>query len=347
MKKILFSYFFAVVIVLICTVIAYFSDPYVDVSNLIMIYLLGVVIVSTAVNRYYGPSVFAALLSALAYDFFFVPPEFSFAISDDSDVITFIIMLIIALVISHLSIQARRRSETIRKAQIQIEAEQLRNTLLSSISHDLRTPLTGIMGSASSILQNDDILEKDMRHELLQSIYDESVRLKELVDKILQIIRLESGPISITTESYNIEDIIGCALNSLERQLIKRNIKTSLAPHLPLIVIDHVLIQQVLINLVENAIKFSKENSTIEINAELSNNEIIVKIIDDGPGLNPDEIIKIFDKFYRSGKPETPGIGLGLSICKAIIEAHGGRVWAENGKLSGAVFCFTLLVRNN
>lgn len=334
------AYLKAIIMIAICTAISSVLYPYLKDSNLIMVYLLGVTIV--ALSGQTGPSILASILSVLAYDFFFIPPLFSFSVSDIQYFFTLVVMLVVTQIISHLTVRVRRHMEVAKKAQTETEKERFRNILLTSVSHDLRTPLTAIMGSASSLLQSGSKLSEEVRRELAQNIYDESERLNHLVNNILKIIRLESGSVQLSKQSYALEEIIGTALNKLEKQLVNRSVDIKISKLAPLIPLDNILIGQVFINLIENAIKFTPADSPIEISVEFKVQKAIVKIADRGPGVDPKEIEKIFDKFYRGHKPETSGIGLGLAICKGIILAHNGKIWVEPRMVGGSIFCFTL-----
>jgi two-component system sensor histidine kinase KdpD len=335
-----FPYLRAIVIVLICTLINFVLYPYLKESNLIMIYLLGVSIVALLSKR--GPAVVASIVSIVMYDLFFIPDFFSLSVSDFQYVITLIIMLVVTQIICHLSIHIKRQIESVRKAQSEIEIERDRNILLTSISHDLRTPLTAIIGSASSMLELGDRLSANEHTELTKNIYDESVRLNSLVNNILQMIRLESGVIKISNQVHSLEEIIWVTLNKCKTRLAGKLVATHMKKATVLMSFDNILIGQVISNLIENAIKFTPAESPIDIFLEYQNNNAIVKIADRGPGLNADDFENIFNKFYRGQKPETSGIGLGLAICKAIIHIHQGKIWAEPRDSGGVVFCFSL-----
>lgn len=334
-------YFFAFIIVSVITFTGFALHPHVNTSNLIMLYLLGVV-VSTGSGQRRGPAIFAALLSTLAFDFFFVPPYFSFAVSDIQYFFTLIVMLFVTQIITHLTIHSRKHAEATRRAQMQAETERFRNTLLSSISHDLRTPLAAIMGSASSLLEPGKSLTIEMKQELAQNIYDESERLTHLVNNILQTVRLESRSFDLAKQLSSVEELIGSALNRLEKSVGNRPITINLPQPTPLVRLDPILIEQVLINLIQNIIKFSPPNTPIEISAVIHRKNILFKIADRGPGIDPKEFETIFDKFYQGKKKANSGVGLGLAICKDIIKMHGGEIWAENRNNGGARFNFTL-----
>ena len=334
------SYLNAIGIIALCTLICFILYPYLKDSSLIMVYLLGITIV--ALLGQMGPAILASMLGVLAYDVFFIMPLGSFSVADIQYFFTLIVMMLVAQIISFLTIHVRRHMDVIRKTHTEIEKERFHNILLTSISHDLRTPLTAIMGSASSLLHSGKKLSEEANKELTQNIYDESERLNGLVNNILKIIRLESGSIRLSKQSYALEEIIGIELSKLEKQLANKLIIIHSPKQLPLIPLDNILIGQVFTNLIENSIKFTPSDTAIEIFVEFNAQNVLVKVADRGPGVNPEEIEKVFDKFYRGQKPETKGIGLGLAICKGIIQAHKGKIWAETRKEGGAVFCFTL-----
>lgn len=340
MSKKLLAYFFALSIVTFCTAIGFAISPYFKDDNLIMVYLLGVSIVALWGRT--GASVMASILSVLVFDFFFVPPYYSLSVSNLQYLLTLLVMLVVTQLIGYLTVEVRRRTEETRQAKMQMEVERFRNTLLLSISHDIRTPLTGIIGSASVLLDTDLVLPENARHDLTQNIFDEAQRLNQLVNNVLQMIRLETASVQLNKKPHALQEIIAVALDKLKKQLNDRKVQIQISPNTPVVALDPMLIEQVLINLLENAIKFSPVNSSLDIFVECEDKNVIVKISDRGSGINPADIDKIFDKFYRGQKPETKGIGLGLAICKNIIEAHHGKIWAENKIDGGAIFCFTL-----
>jgi two-component system sensor histidine kinase KdpD len=240
-----------------------------------------------------------------------------------------------------LAIERARLTEEMGKAQLQIEAERMRNSLLSSVSHDIRTPLASIIGATTGLLRYKDKLDPHT-FELAQIAHEESERLSRWVGNLLQMTRLESGSVQVEKEWQPLEEVVGTTLLRLEKMLADHPLKPDLPDDLPLVLIDSVLIEQVFVNLLENAVKYTPPGSPIELSAWAEGREVVVEVADRGPGLPPGEEERIFDKFYRV-HPEDPGsIGLGLTICKAILEAHGGRIWAANRSGGGAVFRFTL-----
>jgi two-component system sensor histidine kinase KdpD len=240
-----------------------------------------------------------------------------------------------------LAFERTRLAEEAERVRLQVETEQLRSTLLSSVSHDLRTPLVAITGAASSLRDDDGSLPMQARRELAQLAYEESERLNRLVVNLLDMTRLEAG-VRIEKEWQSLEEVIGSALNRLDARLQDHPVSTSLPPVLPLIPFDSLLIEQVLVNLLENAAKYTPPGTLIEIAARVEHQEAVVQVADHGPGLPPGTEQLVFDKFYRAQPDSVRGAGLGLAICQSIIKAHGGRIWAENGPAGGAVFHFTL-----
>jgi two-component system sensor histidine kinase KdpD len=242
-----------------------------------------------------------------------------------------------------LALEVDRLTEEAGKQNVLIETERLRNALLSSVSHDLRTPLAAITGSASSLLDTGNPLPESSRQEILQTIYDEAERLNDQVNNLLEMTRLESGNLNVRKELQPLEETIGSACQRLERFLRDRLIRIDIPSDLPLVFADGVLLEKVFLNLLDNAIKYTPPGSPIEIAARRQDMEILVEVRDNGPGLGKGEEEKIFDKFHRGARQSKPGgAGLGLTICRGIIRAHGGKIWAENRAEGGAVFRFTL-----
>jgi two-component system sensor histidine kinase KdpD len=487
-------YAYALASVAICTGIAWAMFPYFAFSNLIMVYLLGVIVVATRYGR--GPSLLASLLSVGAFDFFFVPPYFTFAVSDTQYFITFSVMLIVAVVISGLATRIRdqavsarererrmaalyamsrelastrgvqgllaaairhitevfrarvavllpgpdgrldgagalgaefpmdtsevavsqwvydhgqvagqgtdtlpgasglyvpllgsrgtvgvlglrpndprslqtpeqlhqletfasqtalaieraRLAEEAEQAQVRAETERLRNSLLSSVSHDLRTPLASITGAASTLLDNEARLDAATRRDLLEALHEEADRLNRLVQNLLEMTRLEAGALVPHTAWHSVEEVVGAALGRFGKSLAERPVTTRIPAELPLVPMDDVLIEQVLINLIDNAIKYTPPGTPIEVSAEETGGAVMVEVADRGPGLPPGEERLIFEKFHRTDPaPSVRGAGLGLAICQGIIHAHGGRIWAENRAGGGVALRFSLPLKD-
>lgn len=476
-----------------CTAICWAMYGHFELSNLIMVYLLGVVAAAVWVGR--GPAIFTSILSVAAFDFLFVPPFWTFAVTDTQYLVTFAVMLVVAIVISTLTDRIRRQAEAARErekrtaallvlsrelaatremekildaaarqisevfdsqvvmlapsedqrlaarasrtityavdekemsvarwvfdhdqaaglgtstlpgatglylplvasqgtvgvlgilparatafaepeqlrlleafanqsaaaieraklasdarsAWERVEAEFMRNTLLSSVSHDLRTPLAAIEGAASSLVDGGTALSTESRQELAETIYEEAERMDRLVNNLLDMTRLESGGLQLKKEWQPLQEVIGSSLHRLDQRLAGRKINLDIPADLPLAPIDEVAIEQVLANLLDNALQYTPPGSPIEIRASLHDNAISVEVADHGPGLPAGTEERVFQKFFRAhpsgASGNRRGIGLGLAICRGIIEAHGGTIKAVNRPEGGACFRFTL-----
>jgi two-component system sensor histidine kinase KdpD len=227
------------------------------------------------------------------------------------------------------------------EAQLRVRTEQLRNSLLSSVSHDLRTPLATISGTASSLVERFSGEDR----ELLQSVVDESGRLARLVDNLLDMARLDSGSVVLNCQWQVLEEIAGLALSAVKRELKNHRVQVNIPSDFPLINVDGFLLEQVLINLLENASRYTPAGSQIELSARATNKLVEIRVIDDGPGLPAGSESKVFDKFFR-GSTVAPdgrrGVGLGLAICRGIVEAHNGTIRASNRAEGGAEFVISL-----
>lgn len=235
--------------------------------------------------------------------------------------------------------------ERARRAQLLEATEKLQTALLNSISHDLRTPLVSITGALSSL--EDDALRQDdeARRSLVQTAREEAERLNRLVGNLLDMTRLEAGAVRVNPEPSDVQDVIGSALEQLGRRLEGRPVAVDVPADLPLVPVDFVLIVHVLMNVVENACKYSPADAPIEIRARAVGAEVEIAVADYGIGIPPEDLGRIFDKFYRVQRPGgAAGTGLGLSISKGFVEAHGGRIWAQNRPGGGTVVILTLPV---
>lgn len=241
-----------------------------------------------------------------------------------------------------LAIERTRLSDEAQQAHVRVETERMRNAILSSVSHDLRTPLATITGAASSLLDERSRLDTSDRLELSRSIYREADRLDRLLKNLLDMMRIEAGAVQLNKDWHPVDEIVGAALSRLEERLRNHVVKTAFPPDLPMVRIDGVLLEQVLMNLLENAAKYAPLGSVIEISASAGDREVVVEVADRGQGIPAGEELRIFDKFYRAKPAREGGVGLGLTICRGVIEAHGGRIWAENRTGGGAVFRFAI-----
>ncbi len=474
----------------ICTGIALLMFGRFSLVNITMVYLAGVVLVSSRWTL--GPSILASVLGALLFDFLFTEPYFSFAISDIQYVITFLVLLVTALVISGLTQQVRRQIDSARSRYLRtialyfmsrqlaaardtesmvtaasrhvadvfqgdtaillpdasnrltvaahhgafkvesanegaaaqwvfehqrwagwstetlsastamyvplvtsssslgvlalrpkdpkhplesdqrhlletfatqlaialersklasqvessrrdVEAEQIRSSLLSCVSHDLRTPLSTISGAASTLLDEQGTLSTVSRRDLLHSVADEASRLNQIVGKLLDMTRLDAPGFKLQKEWYPLDELVGSALNRLRSALRGHPVRTNLPDELPLVEVDGVLVETVLANLVENASRYTPPGSNIEVRAAREDDHVMVEVLDNGPGLVPGTEQDIFRRFVRKGPAaDRSGTGLGLAICDAVVRLHGGKIGAENRPEGGARFWFTI-----
>ena len=232
--------------------------------------------------------------------------------------------------------------EVAQQALVRIESERLRNSVLSALSHDLRTPLTSLSDFAESLEMTRPPLSPEQK-EIAEAIKGQALRMSFLVNNLLEMARLQSGEVKLKREWHSLEEAIGSALKSREPLLADHQVEVSLPEGFPLLEFDATLIERVFCNLIENAAKYTQKGSRIRIDARIVEDEARISVSDNGPGLAPGSEESIFEKFTRGEKESvTPGVGLGLAICKAIVEAHGGKIWAENLDAGGARFTFTL-----
>jgi two-component system sensor histidine kinase KdpD len=231
-------------------------------------------------------------------------------------------------------------AERSRESEVEVEAERLRTALLSSLSHDMRTPLASIEGAASTLLQESEPAPA-ARRDLAATIVQESHRMGRLVANLLDMIRVEAGALQVQKEWQLLSDVVGVALLRTDEQLRGHPVTTAFPPDLPLVPMDEILLEQVFVNLLENAAKHTPPGTPIEVGATSRPGEVVAHVADRGPGLPPGEEETIFRKFHRGGGA-AGGIGLGLTISRGIVTAHGGRIWAENRPEGGAIFRLAL-----
>ncbi len=244
-----------------------------------------------------------------------------------------------------------RLSEENEQARVQVKSEQLRSSLLSSISHDLRTPLATITGAASGIMEAGDKVNLNECKELAAEIFHESRRLNRLVGNLLDMTRVESGALEIKKEPQPVDEVIGAAISYFEEQLESRSVETEIPDDLPMISGDAVLLQQLMINLLENALKYTPPDSPLLFKAKPAEDNaefITIEVSDRGPGIPEEMRSQIFQKFVRAkSRSSAGGAGLGLAICQGIVEAHGGKLGVSERAGGGATFWFTLPVDNS
>jgi len=242
----------------------------------------------------------------------------------------------LAIIRAELALSARR-------AAVLQETDKLQRALLNSVSHNLRSPLASVLGVLNTILEDGSLLNPLTQHSLLETAREEAVRLDGLVRNLLDMTRLEGGSIRVKTERCDLHDVVAAALHQLGAAADGRAVSVSIAPDLPLVPMDDVLIVQVLVNLLDNALKYSPRDAPIELEAKTEGEELAVRVRDRGCGIAEHELERVFEKFFRAASPEAPkGAGLGLSICKGFIDVHRGRILAGRRPEGGSELSFFL-----
>lgn len=244
-----------------------------------------------------------------------------------------------------IAVERAKLVDETRIAWERVEAEFLRNTLLSGVSHELRTPLAGITGAATALAEAEARITDDARREMLSTVIDESARMERLINNLLDMTRMESGGLTLKREWTPVGEVIGSAVTRLDRRFQDRAISIHAPADLPLVWLDPSAIEQVITNLLDNAVEYTPLGSPIDITASVAGSELRIEVADRGPGVPAGTEKRVFEKFFRArpgdGSPNR-GIGLGLAICRAIVEAHGGTIRVANRGGGGASFTFEL-----
>lgn len=237
-----------------------------------------------------------------------------------------------------MALERARLAEDARAQALRARTEEMRSSLLSTVSHDLRTPLAAITGASTTLLDASARVSDAQRQELLETISEEAERLERLVANLLDMTRVESGSLQMKREWMPLEEIVISVLTRLESKLEGRRIRTDIPDDLPLISVDPVLFEQVFVNLFENIAKYTPEGSDVEVLGRATDERVVIEVTDHGPGLPKGSEQQVFEKFFRGPQARPGGVGLGLAICRGIVEAHGGRLSAENRPEGGATF---------
>jgi two-component system sensor histidine kinase KdpD len=303
-------------------------------ETLALIYLLVVVLLAAAVGR--GAIFFAAILSALSWDFLFVPTRFSFHVPSLYDKIMIATYLVVALMIGQLTARLRAQHETEVRTKLLAESERLGRTLLNSVSHEFRTPISAIVGGASNLRAEGSLTPSQER--FVSEIESAGTRLNRIVQSLLSAARLQSGQLKPNLDWCEARDLVHAALRETAELLKDHPVETKIAPGPHLARMDFVLMQQALSNLLANAAVHTPPKTPVEISARLEGKEMLFQVADRGPGLPGGELERVFDIFHRLPNARPGGTGLGLAIVKGFVEAQGGRVRAANGMNGGAIF---------
>mgnify|MGYP000169730020 CR=1 FL=1 len=358
------GYLFAVVCV--ATVTASLAPFHNQFSSTTVALALLLVVLFAATGWGSRPALVAAILGVLCFNFFFLPPVHTFTIADPQNWIALAVFLITAVTAGQLSARAKRRaeeaeagkreierlyqeykiaSEQAKQAEVFRQSEQLKSALLDAVTHDMRTPLTSIKASATTLLaelqadgNSDDPVKLDPegRAELLEVINEETDRLNRFVENMVELARLEAGELQLRRRWGSVEEIVALARNRANELTAKHPIEVAIETELPSARVDASLLAEVLYSLIDNAAKYSPSGSPIKITARREENEMILLTVEDqGPGIPPEMRARVFDKFFRvtnDGANSPGGLGMGLAIAHGIVDAHGGRIWIESGE---------------
>jgi two-component system sensor histidine kinase KdpD len=281
------------------------------------------------------PVIIAAILSALIWDLFFIPPRFTLTIGTTEDRLLLLMYFVIALIHGVLTNRIRQAQKEIRRREEKANAIKFYNTLLNSLSHELRTPITTIIGATDNLMNAQKISEAD-KAELVSEISIASMRLNQQVENLLSMSRLESGVFQIRKDWCDVRELIYTTLQKFD--LSRYQVTVTIPENLPLFKLDFGLMEQVLHNLISNAMQHNEHGTDIVITADCVNEKLVLEISDSGKGFPQSEINRVFEKFYRVHGSRPGGTGLGLSIVRGFVEAHHGTVSLKNLPLRGAMF---------
>lgn len=288
------------------------------------------------------PVLLAAFMSAALWNYLFIPPRFTLAVGDAEDRLLFVMYFVIALINGVATYKIREMQKEVRRKEARANAVKFYNALFNSLSHELRTPVTTIIGAADNLLTLNGRLNDENRKELVNEISIAGARLNQQVENLLNMSRLESGYLQVKKDWVDVNDLTYKTLGQLDTPLKNFNVAVFIPDNFPLCMLDYGLMEQVLFNLVSNAVNHTPPDSNITIQAEMEDNKLSIVVADNGPGFPQDEINKVFDKFYRLQGSQPGGTGLGLSIAKGFVEAHGGTISLENLPVCGAKFTITI-----
>lgn len=305
--------------------------PYLGLATVVLVYLLVVFVVALREGRW--PSLFASVAAMLLANYFFTVPYRTLIVTTPQDLISLVAFLIVAEATSRLTTERQRLQREAAEAEIL-------SIILSSVSHDLRTPLSSIRMAATALLQADARWDDAARRDLLDTIDSEASRLARLVENLLDLSRIQAGVLHVRKEPHDVHEVVARATDALADRLRAHRLRTEVAPDLPLVPMDFTLIENVLINLLENAIRNAPEGSEIRIAAKAGEHAVLVRVENDGPPVPREIAGEIFRRFVTGRHRQ--GTGLGLVICRGLVEAHGGRIWVERPGEPGARFVFTL-----
>lgn len=334
-KTLFHQYLLSIGITLLISIICFSISDLLGYQTVALILLFTVSILATVLTVY--PVLVSAVLSALIWDFFFIPPHFTFHVEKSEDILMLCMYFIIALLNGILTSKIKQFENISRQKEEKLNALKLYDTLFNSISHELRTPLTTIIGASENLITNDKVLLEKDKQELQSEIHIASNRLNRLIDNLLNMSRLDSGFIKPKMNWCDINDLINSAVSRLKEDIEYQNIEIKTNTENSIIWLDFGLIEQALYNVIHNAIVHTSSKTKIVITAEYIKGIMIINVADNGEGFINEGKDKPFEKFYRSPKLKAGGLGLGLSIVKGFVSAHNGIVEIYNNIPTGTV----------
>lgn len=330
------QYLISFIAVILVAAVCYSLSAFIGYQVVALILLVTVSLCAMLFDM--GPVLSAAILSALIWNFLFIPPKFTFAIKSTEDVLTFLMYFVIALVNAVLTSKIRQIEKIARRKEEKENTIKLYNTLLNSLSHELRTPISTIIGATDNMQAMSDKLTEENKSELLSEISKASLQLNRQVNNLLNMSRLESGFISPRLDWFDVSELLYDVTGQLKDQLKNKPLHIAVKDDLPLVKLDYGLLSQVLYNLVHNAATHIPKYAVITLRASVRDHKLILVVEDTGYGFPKEELEKVFEKFYRLKNSATGGVGLGLSIVKGLVEAMHGTIHLENMPDGGAVF---------
>ena len=306
-----------------------------------MVFVLAVLL-TARITDVYIYSLVASVVSVFGVNYAFTYPYFEFNFTITGYPFTFLTMFTVSVVVGMLTDQVKRQSRIAAEAV----AEKMKANLLRSVSHDLRTPLTTIIGSTSAVLENYDKFSDDVKRDLIGQVREDAQWLMRLVENILSITRMKNGPVHIKKSPEAAEEIVAEAVSKFHTRFPETHVSVSVPPELVMVPMDAVLVEQVLTNLMENAVLHGKTVSRIELCVRCEGSEAIFSVSDDGCGIDPRILPRLFTAMFPHAQEQRGDVrrnmGIGLSVCMSIVRAHGGRMTAQNRKEGGACVSFAL-----
>jgi two-component system, OmpR family, sensor histidine kinase KdpD len=332
---------------LVCAVavICYVFPDYIGYREVAFILLLTVSLIAMFFDIL--PVLFAAFMSALIWDYFFIPPHFTLQVASSDDFILLLMYFVIASVNAVLTYKIRQIEKIARQKEEKANTVKLYNTILNSLSHELRTPIAAIIGATDNLQNHNGKLTDKNRTELIKEISKASFRLNQQVENLLNMSRLEAGFIQPKMDWCDIVEVVYDVVKRIEENGISQKINIDITPAIPLFKLDKGMLEQVIYNLLNNAALYTDSNCTINVIAACHADVLQIIIEDNGQGFKKEEIANVFGKFYRLKNTKTGGTGLGLSIVKGFTEAMGGTVYLKNISTGGARFTINIAAKTS